>query len=226
MSVYWQLKSAKRNGDDRPTRSPHSVPPNDLALPHLWVSERLQAQALRARRGAAVSNYVSASPAAVRARSDYFWARVDQAQDGCWRWMGSWDDKHGPQMQFAHAGVKHRLPATRASLILHGVELDPDDVVYRTCRNGLCVSPEHLRIGDHEDNVAQRVALGRSAHGEGNGRAKLTEEDVTQIKRQLLRGVTRTELAAAYGVDSRAIWGIDAGRTWKHVDPAPKRSTR
>lgn len=169
--------------------------------------------------------YLQATPEAVKARSDYFWARVERTEDGCWRWTGSWDEEHGPQMQFSHDGVKQRLTATRAALILHGVELDSDDVVYRTCRNGRCVCPDHLRIGDHADNVATRVALNRSARGEGNGRAKLTEENVAQIKRQLLRGTSRKDLTEAYGVDARAIWGIDAGRTWKHVEPAPPRST-
>ncbi len=48
-----------RSGDDRPTRSPHSVSPNDLALPPLWDGEHLQAQALRAHRGTPVIELIA-----------------------------------------------------------------------------------------------------------------------------------------------------------------------
>src|SRR5687768_16186660 len=46
------------------------------------------------------------------------------------------------------------------------------------CDNPPCVRPSHLFEGTRADNVADMVAKGRHAAGEGNGRARLTTTDV------------------------------------------------
>jgi len=47
--------------------------------------------------------------------------------------------------------------------------------------------------------------------------AKLTEEQVIEIKIALLGGAKGTELAKKYGVDKVQISAIKTGKTWKHV---------
>ena len=158
---------------------------------------------------------------AVVACAARFWKHVEKRDDGCWVWTGPVRDDNGTAVwHFNHAGERYRIPSHRASLMIHGVPLDADDVAFHkeTCRNVLCVNPEHLKIGDHEDNVRARGLAGNTAKGVENGRAKLTEDDVAEIKLQLRRGVSNKTLAEHYGVDRRAIWGIAAGRVWKHVE--------
>jgi hypothetical protein len=54
-------------------------------------------------------------------------------------------------------------------------------VVRHTCDNPLCINPDHLLIGTHNDNVQDKVNRGRQAKGTHNGRSKLTEPEVIDI---------------------------------------------
>lgn len=46
---------------------------------------------------------------------------------------------------------------------------------------------------------------------------KLSENDVIEIKKALISGKTKDELALNYDVGRRHIWAIETGRVWKHV---------
>jgi hypothetical protein len=161
------------------------------------------------------------SAAVIRAAAPTFWKFVERAATGCWEWAGKTRTKDGAgYWLFSYEGRRYRIAAHRAALVVNGVELDEHDVVFRKCRRPLCVNPEHLGVGDHEDNVAARGNAGNTARGGDNGRAKLTEGMVAEIKAALQRGAARADLARHYEVDRRAIWGIENGRTWKHVEPS------
>lgn len=54
-------------------------------------------------------------------------------------------------------------------------------VLRHKCDNPKCVNLDHVQLGTHADNVADRVARNRSAKGERNGRAKLNEHQVREI---------------------------------------------
>lgn len=53
--------------------------------------------------------------------------------------------------------------------------------------------------------------------GSKNGRAKLTEEQVLQIKAAYLSGETPTKLAKRFEISRRSVANIVSGRSWKHV---------
>lgn len=89
-----------------------------------------------------------------------------------------------------------------------------------SCGNGHlgCVNPRHLRWATVKENMADCVEHGTVPQGERNGHAKLTEDDVREIKR--LRGiVTQRELAKRFGVGHANIAQIQRGFSWKHVEP-------
>lgn len=69
-----------------------------------------------------------------------------------------------------HSKKIHLLAHRVAYQIYYGVDLTPDDIVCHKCDNPSCINPKHLFVGTHEDNVRDRVAKGRSAIGERNGR--------------------------------------------------------
>jgi hypothetical protein len=157
----------------------------------------------------------------MRASSAHFWAQVERAEDrdACWGWAGTIKKRDSSAVWlFNQRGARYRISAHRASAILHGLPVeDSDDIVYRTCRSAVCTNPRHLAVGGHEDNVEARHRAGRTARGADNGRAKLTAEDVVEIKLALKQGAGNADLARLYDVTDRAIWGIANGRSWKHV---------
>ena len=141
-----------------------------------------------------------------------FWSKVDVRPNlcRCWEWKASRNSLGYGQFKLDGASdLAHRI-----AVRLSGVPLHSEQVVMHTCDNPACCNPRHLLVADHAQNVADRVAKGRSARGSKNGRAKLTDEQVL-----LIRADNRplSQIAADYGVTVRAITHIQMRRTWKHV---------
>lgn len=75
---------------------------------------------------------------------------------------------------------------------------------------------ENLRWGTPLENAADARRNGIRRTGERNGRSKLTEGDVKEIRR--LRGeIAKGTLAERYGVHVDTIGSIQRRRTWPHV---------
>lgn len=53
--------------------------------------------------------------------------------------------------------------------------------------------------------------------GEKHGMAKLSRQQVVEIKRLLSGGLSRTDIATRFGVSYGCIDAIEKGRTWRHV---------
>lgn len=70
----------------------------------------------------------------------------------------------------------------------------------------------NLRWGSRLDNAADRDAHGRTARGERNGCAKLSAEQVADIRASNERGV---DLARRYGVTKSQISAVRTHRKWK-----------
>jgi hypothetical protein len=96
-------------------------------------------------------------------------------------------------------------------------DLTDDGVILHTCDNPSCINPKHLVQGTHQDNVRDRVEKDRSAKGTRNGRSKLTEEQVREIKRD--KASTNKQLGQQYGIDPANISKIRTGKVWGHVKP-------
>lgn len=69
---------------------------------------------------------------------------------------------------------------------------------------------DNVTYGTHAENAADRIAHGRSGRGESRPRAKLTPNQVREI-RESPPGVTQRELAKRYGVSDRHIRHIKDG---------------
>lgn len=92
----------------------------------------------------------------------------------------------------------------------------PAPVVRHNCNNPACINPAHLRAGTPKDNAMDRVNSNRGGDlkGEKNGRAKLTSEQVLEIRASSLSG---TELGRKYGVSKNMISRIRLGLAWNHI---------
>lgn len=95
-----------------------------------------------------------------------------------------------------------------------------------TCDNPPCFLYEHLRRATQRENIVDAVEKGRHryvAHeGETNGAAKLTTEQVAEIRRRHVRGAVAgtpgatADLAVEFGVGQTMIRNIARGDSWKN----------
>lgn len=108
------------------------------------------------------------------------------------------------------------------SFMLYNGELPAGLDVCHKCDNPSCCNPEHLFLGTRSENMKDAVFKGRhkgyenikSSRGVENGRAKLTEEAVREIRKSIL---TENALAKRYGVSRSQIGSIRRKVTWAHV---------
>jgi hypothetical protein len=89
----------------------------------------------------------------------------------------------------------------------------PDMGVLHKCDVPLCVNPKHLWLGTKKDNALDMSAKGRAT----TPFAKLTEQQVREIRARRKNGEKGVSLAKEYGLCTSQIAGINTGRYWKHV---------
>lgn len=147
-----------------------------------------------------------------------------EPMSGCWLWTGT--VRREGYGKFTHNGravAAHRGAWEAANgLIPKGM------YVCHRCDNPACVNPVHLFLGTHFNNMRDMVSKGRQPHmrGERNGRAQLTEHDVSIIKLLLELGVKKGRLVALYGVSAATVGHIKRGYSWSHVAPPVLASDR
>jgi len=144
--------------------------------------------------------------------------------DECWPWRRA-KTAAGYGM-FARDGKRHY--AHRYSYEVYVGPIPAGAHILHRCDNPPCVNPAHLFLGDQRSNNADMLAKGRGHDigprpGSTNGMAKLTEEDVKDI-RSLYDGQrgSQSELARWYGIAPQTLRDAVVGRTWRHVPSAPK----
>lgn len=79
-----------------------------------------------------------------------------------------------------------------------------------------CVTRRHLVWKTRTENMADKIAHGTHNRGARSARAKLTEDQVREIRR-IGNSRPRTELAKAFGVNPEAIGKIVLGQRWTDV---------
>jgi DNA-binding CsgD family transcriptional regulator len=77
--------------------------------------------------------------------------------------------------------------------------------------------PENLCWGTMRENYEDRDAHGTTARGSRQGLAKLSEDDIPEIRTLLRQGRTQREVGEMFGVDGGTVAAIVRGRTWSHV---------
>lgn len=140
------------------------------------------------------------------------WVRKD-LDKACWLWTGHVNSKHNGYGRFAR-GYKRRMAHVAAYEIFKGPIPKGLSVCHR-CDTPLCVNPEHLFLGTHQENMRDAKVKGRFSH-------KLTDEQIN-----LIRNDKRSsgELAKILPVSARHIRSIRQGKKRKPLNPSAEGRT-
>lgn len=144
-----------------------------------------------------------------RSAESRLWSQVEKSP-GCWVWTGYLrNGQHGAMSINDREIYVHRL-----SYAIHHGPIPQGKVVCHRCDNPPCVQPDHLFLGDQQDNVSDMRAKGRGKNpprhaGEVHPAASLTDAQVTEIRERWARGgVRQRDLAEGYGVSQSTIWRL------------------
>ena len=149
------------------------------------------------------------------------WTRVAKGEpDECWPWLGylhtSGYGQIGVGRREEGLAYTHRVAyeATNGPI--------PDGLLVRhTCDNRPCCNPAHLLVGTVADNSADMVARGRGRGAEGlsNWNARLTPDEVAEIRRRHRPGIhparktggSTAELATEFGISKQYVRDLAKG---------------
>lgn len=138
-------------------------------------------------------------------------------ETGCWlatRFNGRWN--YGALTIRGRSMGLHRWAWT----IFHG-EIPEGKMVCHKCDTPQCSNPDHLFLGDGSDNQKDSVTKGRQwgprLKGETNGRARLTAEQVRELRALPAPIRNYPALCEKYGVTRACIRSVRGGYNWKHV---------
>jgi len=151
-----------------------------------------------------------------------FWPKVTKTET-CWIWNCSKNSNgYGNVCYKGKTSYTHRLSYefNNNCVIPKGL------CVLHKCDNPSCVNPEHLFLGTPKENSIDCRNKGRTGayphpekvpYGSKHGRAKLTENDVKEIKNMINDGQKSIDISRKYNVDPSTVGLIKRGVNWKHV---------
>lgn len=132
-----------------------------------------------------------------------FWAQVEKT-DTCWLWRGG-RSSSGPTFRFGPGEIQ-RLAHRVAWELTMG---PPPPTIHRTCGQGFCVNPSHLKGGPTRGL--------RDNSGSRNPAAKLNPRQVRRIRELAENGEPIRVLAERYNVSQASIRNIVSRKTWSQI---------
>jgi hypothetical protein len=139
------------------------------------------------------------------------WAHVIADGDGCWEYDNCYPTV-GYGMIASGGGKPAYIYAHRLSYEIWNGPIPKDLWVLHKCDNPSCCRPDHLYLGTAVENGRDQRVRGRSPHGAGHYRAKLSDEDVAEIRRLGTKGgVSHKAIALRFNVQRSLISMILSG---------------
>lgn len=154
-----------------------------------------------------------------------FWDKAHKdGPDDCWPWKNA----KGGYGHFYIEGSRAR--AHRVAYAIENGPIPAGLLVCHKCDNPPCVNPAHLWLGTYRDNNRDKAAKGRNVRpkrdegsvrhrrGEASNFAKLSDDDVRDIRARREAGEMQAKIAAEYNIHRTAVWAISKRKAWAHVD--------
>jgi hypothetical protein len=157
--------------------------------------------------------------------AERFWKHVDRSggPDACWPWTGATTPGGYGVFGMGGAGGKQTTAHRVALELSEGCPLAADERACHTCDFPPCCNPQHLFRGTQAENLADASRKGRLVgnhgmfQGERNHSAKLTEQDVREIRRRAAMGERQDDIAADFGITDGMVPQIHTRHAWRHV---------
>ncbi len=135
----------------------------------------------------------------------------------CWEWQGAIGSAGYGNVLDNSSGRTFKSHRLAYQLFVGDIG---DQWVLHRCDNRKCCNPEHLFLGDHQENMRDMARKNRArAHpGTHNPNAKLSEQDIAAIKtipRRSMGGMTNAEIAFKYGVHRETVRRYRAEKEFK-----------
>ena len=166
-----------------------------------------------------------------------FWSKVDKTPghgpDGdCWQWQPRVSGQGYGSLTIRKDSAVRVVLAQRLAYFLRFGQWPADMCVLHKCDNRRCCNPAHLQLGSLAENIADMVAKDRQAkgdrcasrkypervaRGERGGMAKMTADQVKEMRQLRATGVIYRELAHKFGLCIATTSEICTRKTWAHV---------
>jgi hypothetical protein len=137
---------------------------------------------------------------------------IPEPNSGCWLWLSNVNPQNG-YGRFYGPGGKPVYAHTFSFLTFKGA-IPKGKMLRHTCDVKICVNPDHLITGTAKDNARDAVERGLHAHGVRHGMAKLTAEQVQQIRAS---EASATQLSRTFSTSRMNIDRIRKRLIWKSV---------
>lgn len=133
-----------------------------------------------------------------------YWENVDKKdENSCWEWKGSKTPAgygniyYDGKLRYAH----------RLALEFVGKK-GKNKFACHKCDNPSCVNPNHLYFGSAYDNNRDTVRRNRNSKGQKHYNAKLSDQDVKDIRTMFFLGVRQCDIGKKYNVHQSYISDI------------------
>ena len=156
--------------------------------------------------------------------AENFWSRVAKGVigcNGCWEWTGSCNNTgYGTVAVNGKVYTAHRVAAWYSNMIseLSAPKHKSDKTfVLHKCDNRKCCNHDHFFLGSYTDNQLDAYKKKRKVQPKGSNHvnAKLTKEQVMEIRTRYSFGEYQSPLAKEYNVSQRCISLVVRGETYK-----------